>query len=503
MIASPRIPVAGRLDPRAVLALVGAMVVCGGLDAGLMEWIQIGPPGHKGQLFFVELVILVAAALVVLATALLAPEKARVATPFLFMGLAWHTGFQVQLGSDKFVLTVFDVLVPITLLMAIVGGWFGTASGATWFHRHWRLMVIFWLFCLWGVCVALYRGVDPSPLISNLKSLVIYPLILILLPLCIRSWKQLYLATGFMLALITERALDGLRQAATHATTAFATRLNGGQLITRIDGDMAATNQYATYLLTGFLIMMALVGASKLRARHRMLMTIPLGCVGLALLLTYSRGAWLGTGMATVALIFILRPKRGAAVLATTLLFVLLLQVVYPQADKRFVARATQYDYSIAQRESYQATGFDVVLRYPLGAGWGAWFQRTASGIQPVPGYPWYHDDYLQLATEIGIPGLLSIVAVLVSLLLLGLRASRAALSPTKTALLAGLTAAFFGMLVQTGTDQFLWHADIAPHIWIVGGLIASGAMLVGVDAAELRGRRRFAPVPPEPAPAI
>ena len=47
----------------------------------------------------------------------------------------------------------------------------------------------------------------------------------------------------------------------------------------------------------------------------------------------------------------------------------------------------------------------------------------------------------------------------------------------------AGLTAAFLGMLVQAATDQFLWHADIAPHIWIMGGLLPVGS---GSDRADV-----------------
>ncbi len=356
---------------------MGAAIACAAIDAGLGIWIQIGAPGHKSDLFFFELVILIAAALIVLSISVLAPEKARIAAPFLFIALAWHTGFQVELGSDKFELTVFDVLVPMTLFMAIVGGWFSTAAGVTWFQRHWRMMAVFWAFCLWGLLAAIIRGVDPGPMLANLKSLLFYPLILVLMPLCIKSWKQFYLASGLLLAAITERALDGLRQAATHANTTFLTRLGNGQLVQRIDGDMAATNQYATYLLTGFLIFVALVAASQLKTSRRILLTIPLGLIGLALLFTFSRGAWLGTAVALLALAFILQPRRGVAVLGTVLVLLLAMQVFYPQARTEFLARANDYDHSIVQREAYEAIGFQVVLHYPLGAGWGAWFERT------------------------------------------------------------------------------------------------------------------------------
>src|SRR5579862_3408572 len=93
----PGIP--SRFGVRIIAVLAAAIGLCVLIDVGLLTWIRIGPPGGKGQIFFVELVIMIAAALVVAATAVIAPETARRVTPFLFVGLAWHTGFQVPLDK--------------------------------------------------------------------------------------------------------------------------------------------------------------------------------------------------------------------------------------------------------------------------------------------------------------------------------------------------------------------------------------------------------------------
>lgn len=472
--------------PAFPLAIGGAVVLCAVLDLGLLDWIRIGAPAHKGEIFFVELVVLLAAGLTVLSVALFAPANARVAAPFLFLVLAWHTGFQVNLdASGRYVLTVFDVLVPLALFLALVGRWYESSPPHAWFRHHWRVMMVFWAFCLWGLVLAIARGIAPDPLLANLKSFLIYPLILIIIPWCISSWRQLYTAVGLLLALIMERTLDGLHQAVTHQILKFQTTLlHGayGQLVYRIDGEMAATNQYATYLLTGALIVTALIAGSALTKRVRFGLLVPLILMGLAILLTFSRGAWLGTGIALVALPFILRPRQGLSALALAVGVIGIVELLHPGAAGQFLARANSYDSSIIARENYQAIGFEVVKDFPFGAGWGAWFTRVPSGVQAVSGFPWYHDDYLQLATEIGIAGLAVLLWILGSILLMGLRASRRALRPTQAALLAGLTAAMIGMLVQTGTDQFLWHADIAPHIWIVAGLLAAGANLALTD---------------------
>ncbi|GEM_PF-6500219 len=485
----PRLPSTARGPFRLLPPLLGAAVLCLALDLGLLYWIRIGPPAGKGELFFVELAVLLAAAVVVTAAGILAPEAARRAAPFLFVILAWHTGFQVPLEpTQRFVLTVFDVLVPLALFLGLIGHWqLASDDRKTWFQEHWRVMLVFWAFCLWGLLLAIMRDVAVQPMLANLKSFLIYPLIMVIMPWLIRSWKQLYAVVGLMLVLITERALDGLHQALTHQVLKFQTLLSPGHIVYRIDGDMAATNQYATYLLTGALILLALVAASKLSRRSRLALVAPLAFISLALLLTYSRGAWLGTAVAVVTLLFILRPRQSLATLGVFGAIIVIIEVVHPGAGSQVLARANDYDHSIVAREQYQAIGMAVIQHYPLGAGWGAWFARVPSGVQAVPGFPWYHDDYLQLATEIGIAGVAILIWILGSIVLLGWRASRMALDGTQAALLAGLTAAFVGMLVQTATDQFLWHADIAPHIWIVGGLIGAAATLLSAERARQR----------------
>lgn len=475
---------------RALIIILAALLVTAVIDAGVLVLIQVGAPGHKNpELFYLELSILMSAAILLVTASIYATNFVRLAMPFFMIVLAWHTGFQIQLGSDKFVLTVFDVLVPVLLFLGISRGWHRSRPGITWFQRHWRLLVLWWAVCLYGLLLAIARDVALQPMIANLKSLLIYPLILIILPWCIDSWKQLYASVGLMLVLILERALDGLHQAQIHQVLRFQTLLANRELVYRIDGDMAATNQYATYLLTGALIFTALVAGSKLPKQSRIAMLIPLVLVGMALLLTLSRGAWLGTAVALLCLMFMLRPRRGLSALAIAAFVVVALQFLHPQTASEFFARAHQYDSGIRQRQLYENIGLAVVRQYPLGAGWGAWFTQTPTGVQPVSGYPWYHDDYLQLATEVGIPGLAVMLAILLSVLRTGVMASRGALNQTRVALVAGLTAALLGMLIQSATDQFLWHADIAPHIWIVAGLVASAGALL---SAEKERRQRI-----------
>ena len=469
---------------RVLVPVIVATVICVALDVALLAWIGAGPPAGKGDGFFLELALLLAGASVISATAILAPSAARASIPLLFIVMAWHTGFQVPLEpTGEFVLTVFDVLVPLALILGLIGEWYVSGTGVrSWFGQYWKLMAVFWGFCVWGLALAIVNDISADPLLANLKSFIIYPLIMIILPWCIRSWKQLYLAVGLLVALVFERTLEGLYQAYTHQVLKFQTLIHG-QIVYRIDGHMAATNQYADYLLTGALIALAIVAASRLRLGQRLSLAAPLALTALALLLTYSRGAWLGTLVALLAMLMMMRPRRAFLTMGVLAGIVIVIEALHPGAGGSILQRTfNDYDHSIATRKLFEATGYTVLLHYPFGAGWGAWFQLVPGGIQAIPGFPWYHDDYLQLATEVGIPGVIPMLAILFSIVVAGWRASVRADNATKAALMAGVTAAFVGILVQTATDQFLWHADIAPHIWIVAGLVLSGAALVGAD---------------------
>jgi O-antigen ligase len=129
-----------------------------------------------------------------------------------------------------------------------------------------------------------------------------------------------------------------------------------------------------------------------------------------------------------------------------------------------------------------------VIRHYPLGAGWGAAFFRTPNGLTPGTtnvDWPWYHDDYLQLATEVGIPGLAVFLWLWLVLLRRGLRAYYRSRDTLQGALIVGLIASLFAMLVQAATDQIFWHADVGPHIWIIAGLLLAAATLVEQNPVE------------------
>jgi len=486
-ISLPQRSVSVALSPTLALVMF-ALAVCGLVDMGLTLWVIAGPPLGKSDSFFLELAELIAGLLVVGVAAVLYPSTARVGLPFAFIVLAWHTGFQISFSDTvPTVLSALDVIVPIVFLVALAGKWYassGSGSIARGFFVRFR---VFGVFCAWGLALALARGTDPAAMLMNLKAFTIYPLLALLVPWCIRETRHLYLSVGFLLALVTQRALVGILHGRSSGIT---TILTNGSVASRINGNFASVNQYAFYIMSGLLLSVALIAAGR-SPRVRLLLIAPVGLLSIALILTFSRGAWLGSVVGLCVLALFLHLQRLAGLLALLGLIFVVVQIAQPGASSVANVRlhaSTTTDSSLGERQAFYALGEQVVIHYPFGAGWGAGFYIDASGLQTdhdPNDWPWYHNDYLQLAVQVGIPGLLAFAWMFVFIFRRAAQTARLVRGRGEFAVIVGLISALTGMLVQAFTDQFFWRTDIAPHIWIVVGLLLAAINLAPTSIAS------------------
>jgi putative inorganic carbon (hco3(-)) transporter len=235
--------------------------------------------------------------------------------------------------------------------------------------------------------------------------------------------------------------------------------------------------------MSGLLIAVALIVAGRSQ-RLRIVLSGAVLVMGIALLLTLSRGAWLGTVAGLCVLAIFLRLRRLAALLGLLAFVFVAIQLAQPGSSTIVSVRlnaTAQTDPTLGERQGYYALGEQVLLHYPFGAGWGAAFILGPSGLQADHNpndWPWYHNDYLQLATQVGIPGLIAFAWIFLYVFRRAVQTSRRVRNRGEFAVIVGLVAALAGMLVQAGTDQFFWRTDIAPHIWILVGLLLAATNL-------------------------
>jgi O-antigen ligase len=468
-----------------VAGLLG-ILLCGLADFILVSWLNAGPPPGKGHLFYAELVAVMGLGFIYLCLSISHPDLGRKAVPFVLLLMAWHTGFQLNwtADTDRLLLSGIDGATVVLVVVALAAGWHRTETARLLLKSLGKPLALYLIFCLWGFCIAVIREVDLSPFYANMKTMTLYPFIAVLVPLCIRSWRELYAATGFFLLCVLERTLEGLRSHSGTGVTMAHT--STGQDLVRITGDMASVNQYAYYIMSGLLLLTALLVAGR-RLHLRMALGPAVGLVALALLLTYSRGAWLGLAVGVIVLALLLGARRIAVLVVVVVGAYSMVVATQPSATALVTARLTDA-YSqgtITERQNFTQQGIQVIEDYPLGAGWGASFHPTLFGLaedHASNDAPWYHNDYLHLATEISPAGLAAFLWIWVAILWLGVRTLRLVKNPNQRALVLGLLSAICGMLVQAATDQFFWRTDIGPHAWIIAGLLLSAVALYHVS---------------------
>jgi putative inorganic carbon (HCO3(-)) transporter len=143
---------------------------------------------------------------------------------------------------------------------------------------------------------------------------------------------------------------------------------------------------------------------------------------------------------------------------------------------------------SLNGRLEVWSRAIDMVLDFPFtGIGMGA-FQPLADRLYPFlmfgPGVVFHaHNLFLQVAVDLGIPGLLAwawILAVMVFYAGKVYRAGRASKDRLITALGAGLICSQVALIAHGLTDAVAWGmVRSAPLVWAIWGTAIAAALLV------------------------
>ncbi len=211
--------------------------------------------------------------------------------------------------------------------------------------------------------------------------------------------------------------------------------------------------------------------------RSAVLIPVALVLSLITLVLTQSRGAILGTavGLAAVA---IWRERRLAWILLAPAMGLVVL-VIMGQGNQllEFLLRMDAQSGTLASRLEVWQRGIWMVQDFPFtGVGIGT-YNDIAHSL-----YPFFiaaptevvahaHNTLLQVAVDLGIPGLIAFVALLTGFLLCAVRAYRATTDPEIRALLAGLLFAMLAHQVFGLTDAFMMGTKPGVLIWIFFGL--------------------------------
>jgi len=215
--------------------------------------------------------------------------------------------------------------------------------------------------------------------------------------------------------------------------------------------------------------------------------------MGAILLLTNSRGGYIAGTVGGVMAIWLSRRKWWAFALAFVVIGAGVWLIVIMSEWAPEMARSAVDPASWTFRQQVWRVALLMLADFPFtGVGMGT-FNEVASLLYGFleMNNPGAHNVYLQVGVDLGVPGLIAYLAVLMLTLWMAVTATRAFDRQGKVELRAVTAGALSGMtalMVHGLVDHAVWNTRVAFFPWLVIGLITA---LFGIVAREGVGSRR------------
>jgi len=230
-------------------------------------------------------------------------------------------------------------------------------------------------------------------------------------------------------------------------------------------------------LLAGFLVTMMSIGAGMgykaATMRGRVILFGLVTMFGVCLILTYSRGAWLSL-LAVIGVYGMLCNRK----IFWLLIFLPVAMLCGHDAIlERIMSIVNPTDTSSTLRIALWESTIAMIMDKPLlGIGWGAYWLV-------YPEYDFFlnnanvkifhaHNMYLNIAAEIGIPGLITFLSIMYGHVRLALSVLRGSFESWSSGLMLGIIAAIGGIIINGLTDYVMFNIQLSMLYWLLNGLI-------------------------------
>lgn len=253
----------------------------------------------------------------------------------------------------------------------------------------------------------------------------------------------------------------------------------------RMTAAMKYPNDFGAYMALSAVLAVG-VAVAEWGRRRRMTCGLAAGIAvinGLALVLTFSRGAWVGVALAALVALVFYRTRYAVPLLVAAGITIAFLPA--PYLDRILSIVNIQPGTASQERLLIWRSVFAMIREHP----WVGFGLNTYNAMFPqykdpaIVGTPYAHNCFLQLTAELGLVGL-----ALFSWLLLRVfkQGGRPALRPTwERAVAISLIAAAAGYVVQSSVETNWYSLPLAVMWWVALGLM-DGLNALAEDRQQL-----------------
>jgi putative inorganic carbon (hco3(-)) transporter len=262
--------------------------------------------------------------------------------------------------------------------------------------------------------------------------------------------------------------------------TSNSVRQIGDRAMISVSGTLEGSDRFSSYLIMMLLLFMGWMSSLK-RIVPRLLLLASILAGTMLLVFTFSRGGWIGflTGLVVFSVLHWILAENKRRALFRGVAIVGLLVVVFWALKDFILLRFTGEDYGSAQsRIPMMQIAFGMIRKYPwLGVGLNNYtlamtpFDRTGLTLDffhPV------HNVYLQLAAEIGIPGLVAFLGFIAGLYVRTMKSLSSPIPLRSKNLLIGCISGVTGLLIHYTVNNATIDSEAFLIFWLFAAMIVS-----------------------------
>jgi putative inorganic carbon (HCO3(-)) transporter len=379
----------------------------------------------------------------ILAVTFFLPLSLKMSSGFLGLGALLWVGKMIVMRKMDFKATPFDIGIALLIVLSAASIWASPDREFS-FYNYYNLM---------GRYILIYYLA-----VNN-----------------IRSSSQVKRLMWAMLTSAVVVSLYGFHQYFFGANVSAMEWVDGEQfpdLKMRVFSTLENPN-----LLAGFLVtMMAIASGMGYKSdtlKSKMVFSSLVILFGGCLVLTYSRGAWISL-LAIIGMYGVLCNRK---IFWLLLLLPVIAFFAHDALLERLMSIMNPTDTSSTLRLALWESTIAMIMDKPFfGIGWGAYWMV-------YPDYDFFinnantkifhaHNMYLNIAAEIGIPGLITFLSMMYGHVRLALSSIGGAAQHWSSGVMLGIVGAICGLIVNGFTDYVLFNIQLSMLFWLLNALI-------------------------------